>query len=64
MSKWSQPERKNSRAKSFFSQLKDGDNVFMIRQSNHDVRNENIDSVTHGGTSSDNTSNLTQVNYP
>ena len=36
----------------------------MTGQSNHDVYSKNIDSVTHRGTSSDNTSGLTQVNYP
>ena len=56
--------KKKQQYKKHFSQLSEGDTNFMIGQSNHDVQSENIDSVTHRGNSSDNTNNLTQVNYP
>ena len=47
-----------------FSQLTEGGTHFMIGQSNHEVQNGNIDSVARRGPSSDNTSNLTQINFP
>ena len=46
------------------SQLTEGGTHFVIGQSNHEVRNGNIDSVVRRGPSSDNPSNLTQINYP
>ena len=54
--------KKKQQNKRFFSQLSERVTDFGL--SNHDVQNENIDSVTHRGTSSDNTNNVTQVNYP
>ena len=56
--------KKKQQNKRLFSQLSEGDPDLMIGKSNHDVQKENRDSVTYRGTSSDNTNNVTQVNYP
>ena len=53
--------KKRLQNKKLFSQLSEGDTDFMIGQSNHDVQNGNIGSVTHRSPSSDNTNNPTQV---
>ena len=37
--------------------------ICFIGQSNHDVQNENMDSLSHRSTSSHKTNNLSQVNY-
>ena len=44
--------------------MSEGDTDFTIGRSNHDVQTESRDSMTYRGTSSDNTSNPTQIKYP
>ena len=59
--------KKKLQKKKLFNQvnrLSEGYTDFMIGKSNHDVRNESRDSMAYRGTSSDNTNNATQVNYP
>ena len=50
--------------KRLFSQLNERDTDFMIGQSNQDEQTESRDNALCRGTSSDNASNLAQVNYP
>ena len=47
-----------------FSQLSGRDTDFMIGQSNQDEQNESRDIMLCRGTSSDNATNLAQINYP
>ena len=56
--------KKKQQNKRLFGQLSEGDTDFVVGQSNHDVQNENVDNVAHGGTSPDNANHLTQVYYP
>ena len=56
--------RKQQQNKRLFIQLSERDTAFMIGRSNQDERTESRDNVICRGTSSDNTSNPTQVNYP
>ena len=57
-------QEKNSKTRNFFSQLSERDTDFMIGNGNLDVQSQNIESVAHRAFSSNNTNNLTQVNYP
>ena len=56
--------KKTHQNKTVFSQLSEGDTDFMIGQSNEDEQTESRDNLICRGTSSDNISNPTQVNYP
>ena len=56
--------KKKQQNKSLFSQLSEKDTEFMIGQSNQDKQTESRDNMLRRGTSSDNTSNPAQVNYP
>ena len=55
--------KKKQQSKRFFRQLSERYTDFLIGQSNYDAQTESRDSVTFRGTSSDNRSNPTQVNY-
>ena len=55
---------KKQQNKRFLSQLSERDTDIMIGQSNQDEETESRDNVTCRGSSSDNISNPTQVNYP
>ena len=56
--------RKKQQNKRFFSQLSERDTDFMIGQSNQDEQTGSRDKIICRGTSSDNASNSTQINYP
>ena len=56
--------RKKQQNKKFFSKSNERDTDFVIGQSNQNEQTESSDSVICRGNSSDNKSNLTQVNYP
>ena len=56
--------KKKQQNKMLFRQLSEGDFDFVIEQSNHDVQNENVDSMAYRGTSTDNANILTQISYP
>ena len=56
--------KKKQQSKKLFIQLSEKDTHFMIGQSNQDEQAESRDCMIYRGTSSDNTNNPTQVNYP
>ena len=55
--------KKRQQNKRFFSQLSERDDHFLIGQSNQDEQTESRDNMLCRGTSSDNASNLAQINY-
>ena len=56
--------KKKQQKERLFSELSERDTDFMIGQSNQDEQTESRGSMTCRGTSSEKTSNLTQVKYP
>ena len=56
--------KKKQQNKRFFSQLSERDIDFMTGRSNEDEQTESRDDMTCRGTSSNNASNPTQINYP
>ena len=57
-------KKKKQQNKRRFSQLIERDTDFMIGQSNQDEQVEGIDNLICSGTSSNDASNPTQINYP
>ena len=57
-------QEKKQQKKKLFSQLSERDTDFMIGQSNQDAQIESRSKMLCRGTSSDNASNLAQINYP
>ena len=56
--------KKKEQNRRFCSQMSKSDTDLMNGQSNHDVQTESRERMTYTSTSSDNTNNPTQGNYP